>query len=580
MIDTHYKDRLPKETIQIIENFFNKKNLQLSLIQDIKSEGNTYSCHYELLFHNKRILTSNGKGITQELSQASAYAEMYERFCGATENINGNFINYKKYQEKNLKKYNYHISNQEKLMTSEDIKNDIYINNSFISHIATTDEEMSQIIENYLGKELYAIKYNSLNPKVEDKYFNSFFISSVVGTNGFAAGNTLEEALVQGISEIFERYVLEEFFKRPQFIYYYLNPNNLSSYLQDIINSIENQGYKIKIYDLSYNFNMPVCVAIIQDVKNHDYFFCFGASPIIDIAIERTLTEVYQGRKILINKNSTIHPSFNMNWADFLYQSFTSQTCDEKILPENLILYSKEKQEYNKKIFLSKEEFINNKELLNYTLLLAEKNNINLFYKDISLCKDIVAVRIISDQLLNFYLQVRNNNILSYFSDEQKKIIVKYYIILLKQINNKNIDEQILTDLKNEITPTLKENINLYNFFFSLLFCDLFDPFRIQLQDKTKNYMIIKNLLLYKDYQINRNNLFYEKVFPYQLINSYFSSGLDKKEIQKYLEFLGYFNIPIKKYSNKNIVKNYIIQPMVEYYSSQEYNEYLELFMS
>ena len=76
-----YKDRSPEETIRIIEDFFNRKNLQVQLVRDIENESGTYSCHYVLLFNGKQILSSNGKGTSNLYSKASGLAELYERFC-------------------------------------------------------------------------------------------------------------------------------------------------------------------------------------------------------------------------------------------------------------------------------------------------------------------------------------------------------------------------------------------------------------------------------------------------------------------------------------------------------------------
>jgi len=44
-------------------------------------------------------------------------------------------------------------------------------------------------------------------------YYNLHFLTGLFGTTGFAAGNSLEEALVQGASEIYERIALNLFYK-------------------------------------------------------------------------------------------------------------------------------------------------------------------------------------------------------------------------------------------------------------------------------------------------------------------------------------------------------------------------------
>jgi len=48
-------------------------------------------------------------------------------------------------------------------------------------------------------------------------------------TNGMAAGNTLEEAFNQGISELFERYVLFQFYQNKIDKYYILKKENIQN---------------------------------------------------------------------------------------------------------------------------------------------------------------------------------------------------------------------------------------------------------------------------------------------------------------------------------------------------------------
>ena len=49
------------------------------------------------------------------------------------------------------------------------------------------------------------------------------------GTTGLATGNTLEEALVQGCSELFERIAVERFFYEPQSEYYLIDQSILDN---------------------------------------------------------------------------------------------------------------------------------------------------------------------------------------------------------------------------------------------------------------------------------------------------------------------------------------------------------------
>ena len=77
--------------------------------------------------------------------------------------------------------------------------------------------------------------------------------------NGAAAGNTPEEALVQAMSEILERYVHKQIMTgqvAPPLI-----PRDYwgrNSRLANMVRQIENQGYQVQIKDCSLGLGIPI----------------------------------------------------------------------------------------------------------------------------------------------------------------------------------------------------------------------------------------------------------------------------------------------------------------------------------
>ena len=56
----------------------------------------------------------------------------------------------------------------------------------------------------------FFIHTKSVHTPLNDKlYLNPHIINKIIGSDGLAAGNTLEEAIVQGLSEIYEHYVTD-----------------------------------------------------------------------------------------------------------------------------------------------------------------------------------------------------------------------------------------------------------------------------------------------------------------------------------------------------------------------------------
>lgn len=124
-------------------------------------------------------------------------------------------------------------------------------------------------------------------------------IANLYASNGMSAGNTRNEARVQGLSEIFERYVknkiIAEAMSLPtipeEVIHRY--PSVLAS-----IESLENEGFPIYCFDASLGGKYPVICVVLFNPKNGTCYASFGAHPNFGVALERTVTELLQGRSL------------------------------------------------------------------------------------------------------------------------------------------------------------------------------------------------------------------------------------------------------------------------------------------
>lgn len=120
-------------------------------------------------------------------------------------------------------------------------------------------------------------------------------------SNGMAAGNTLPEALVQGYSELFERYaqcrIVTEKLTPPQ-----MEPTALlKKYPQiyQIIQKIEKSGeYRVVVMDCSLGMGLPVVCGAVINKKKQTFGVRFGAHPDLQIALERVFTEAMQGKRL------------------------------------------------------------------------------------------------------------------------------------------------------------------------------------------------------------------------------------------------------------------------------------------
>ncbi|WP_439889117.1 OsmC domain/YcaO domain-containing protein [Pseudomonas sp. MBLB4123] len=128
-------------------------------------------------------------------------------------------------------------------------------------------------------------------------YFPSNLIENLYLSNGMSAGNTLVEAQVQCLSEIFERAVKREILENelalpdvPQEV--------LAKYPAILagIRGLEEQGFPVLVKDASLGGEFPVMCVTLMNPRTGGVFASFGAHPSFEVALERSLTELLQGR--------------------------------------------------------------------------------------------------------------------------------------------------------------------------------------------------------------------------------------------------------------------------------------------
>ena len=133
-------------------------------------------------------------------------------------------------------------------------------------------------------------------------------------SNGCAAGNTVQEAIVQGFLELVERdaYAIW-WYNRLQREELDLNQFD-DSYVQDLRRQLADQGRKLWVLDITSDLGVPTYVALLHWMQNGHENIEFGSGAHFDsrIALLRTLTELNQFMSIgLMNGGSGEKPSLD-----------------------------------------------------------------------------------------------------------------------------------------------------------------------------------------------------------------------------------------------------------------------------
>ena len=147
----------------------------------------------------------------------------------------------------------------------------------------------------------------------ETVYFPSNLIENLYLSNGMSAGNTLAEAQVQCLSEIFERAVKKEILEG-EITLPDVPAEVIAKYPKIVagIQGLEEQGFPVLVKDASLGGQFPVMCVTLMNPRTGGVFASFGAHPNFEVALERSLTELLQGRSFE-GLNDLPKPTFSSN---------------------------------------------------------------------------------------------------------------------------------------------------------------------------------------------------------------------------------------------------------------------------
>ena len=324
LLDADFKDESPIKTVEKIKSIL--KSHEIFTTEAWFDSGVDY-CHSLRVSINGTSFGVNGKGLTRDFALASAYGELMERMQLGL------------FGDSSVQKLGFYDSSVgiDALMTSEEIYNELpYWYDGISSKVAKIDgeslggQELLKQFEDKNGQIVATRFYNLMNKKTV--FLPRKLRCLVCGSNGGAAGNSMEEAVVQAISEIVERrykqYITNNRFSLPDIPEEKIKTFKIA---YSIITSLRERGLEIYVKDASLGRRFPVVCVYYVDKKTGNYHTHFGAFPVLEIALERTLTESFQGRKIDgITKNETfIYDKNELNSYASVYMDLKKGNYDK-----------------------------------------------------------------------------------------------------------------------------------------------------------------------------------------------------------------------------------------------------------
>ena len=242
------------------------------------------------------LMFTNGKGSSAKSCLASALGEYFERLsCNyffadyylGEEISNGDFVHYP--NEK------WFVSENDEM--PEGIM-DEGLWDYFDPNQEITPDKLFDMNSGAGERGICALPYTRERDQ-KDIYIPVNVIANVFVSNGMSAGNTKNEARVQSLSEVFERYVKNKIIAEgiclPEIPLSVLErfPTILADCLE-----LESHGFHLRICDASLGGLYPVISVTLINPKDGSVFASFGAHPSFEVALERTVTELLQGRSL------------------------------------------------------------------------------------------------------------------------------------------------------------------------------------------------------------------------------------------------------------------------------------------
>ncbi|WP_058913096.1 30S ribosomal protein S12 methylthiotransferase accessory factor YcaO [Entomohabitans teleogrylli] len=290
------KDAALEDSIARFQQKLQKLGFQIEEASWLNPVPHVWSVH----IHDKEcaLCFTNGKGATRKAALASALGEYFERlstnyffadFWLGDTIANGPFV---------------HYPNEKWFPIPEDDQLPEGILDVGLRAFYDPEGELtaSQLVDLQSGNDdrgICALPFTRQSDQ-HTVYIPMNIIGNLYVSNGMSAGNTASEARVQALSEVFERHIKNRIIAAECISLPEIPDSVLARYpgVVEAIAKLEQEGFPIFAYDASLGGHYPVICVVLFNPANGTCFASFGAHPDFGVALERTVTELLQGRSL------------------------------------------------------------------------------------------------------------------------------------------------------------------------------------------------------------------------------------------------------------------------------------------
>lgn len=285
VLETH-RSKTPNDTLQFVERIREAVGmLSFRNATDVDRIGiQVFTC--DRVRPDGSLTSHTGKGVSPIQAQVSITMEAIERYCSEFR---------EEYLDKLIRGSYHHLISRFNLV---DLQEQILSQNSNYDH----DTEIHWT----WGYDLLKNE-NILVPScaVYHPYHEDAVLLMDTHTNGIAAGNTMEEAVIHGLAEVIERDAWSIARYTGQFHdAIFIEDEEENDFIIDIFERFEKAGIEIVDKDLTTDIGMPVIGAFSRDLLHLDMVPIDGFGAHVDpkVATIRALLEIATTRALFIQK--------------------------------------------------------------------------------------------------------------------------------------------------------------------------------------------------------------------------------------------------------------------------------------
>ncbi|MCK5696811.1 MAG: YcaO-like family protein [Gammaproteobacteria bacterium] len=247
---------------------------------------------------NCPLLFTNGKGNTKNACLASALGEFFERL-----NCNYFFADYYLGNKIAHDDFVHYPNEQWFLIQNSVLAMHEQLLNKELWALYDPEQQLSpqHLIDTNSGNQqrgICSLPFIRQSDQ-QETWFPVNIIGNLYVSNGMSAGNSMMEARTQALSEIIERSIknkiIAEGISLPEV------PDHIIEMYPKVIsaiNELEKEGFVIEVKDASLDGIYPIIAILMLEPHSGRCLVSFGAHPSFEVALDRTMTELLQGRRL------------------------------------------------------------------------------------------------------------------------------------------------------------------------------------------------------------------------------------------------------------------------------------------